>query len=93
MDELTADDFFNLLEDCGKAFGFVLSAALAESTAKGQPFSPRTFAGSLHELCTQERFSPNVHLVVGGIVEGMLRHTQLNNLLQGEDPLNPTVFV
>lgn len=63
------DHHIRTMEACGKAFGFVLRAALAD-VASGKASSPGAFFDSLASLFEADHFSPDVGLVVSGILDG-----------------------
>ena len=68
------EDMFNLAEACGQAFGLLLGSALAEHETLKTKAGRKDWAQSLNDLCKDERFSPQVSIVVGGIVYGLARH-------------------
>ena len=77
------------LEACGKAFGFVLAAAKTD-LAGPEPITYQrlhAFAGSLHTLVKADRFSPDVSVVLNGVIEGMLSHLTAGKLAEGQKPL------
>lgn len=76
MDDV--DQHIQTMEACGKAFGFVISAALAEATS-GKPFSPATFFDAISTLCDADRFSPDVTVVLNGVLDGVLAHREVSN--------------
>ena len=72
------DQHIETMEACGKAFGFVISAALKEATS-GKPFSPASFFGALQDLAESDRFSPDVSVVLGGVLLGVAAHRTLGD--------------
>jgi len=70
------DDRHDLTIDaCGKAFGFVISAALTEATS-GKPFRSASFFDALSALCDADRFSPEVSVVMNAVLDGVLAHAE-----------------
>ena len=77
-----------LADDCGKAFGFALAAALLERRDLQTPLGLKQFAASLHQLHGDERFSPQVGFVVGGIVQGICARLNAAKTIADPDPLS-----
>lgn len=64
------EDVLDLIEACGKAFGFALACALVEPAPLDKP-RLRAFADSLGDLIETECFSPHVGIVMSHVVQGM----------------------
>lgn len=67
--------FDDLSEACGKAIGFALAAALRSREDFSHNDGLRAFAQHLEECIDNERFSPQVSVVMNGITDGLLAFT------------------
>lgn len=74
------DEFgeIEVMEACGAAFGFALAAAAKEGAGLGTREGLTAFAQNLHTLQDQQRFSPDVDVVISGIVSGLLAWVNLD---------------
>lgn len=71
-DHLDENDLFDAIEATGNAFGFVLAEVMLNPNPSSPTQHVRTLAGTLHDLSTSDRFSPNVSIAINGIVSGLL---------------------
>jgi hypothetical protein len=71
MDFDREDQIQELLDACGRAFGAALAFALVSRSDLSTKAGLLKFAGELGDLCDAERFSPDVTLVMSGVIGGM----------------------
>lgn len=64
-------DEFHELETCGKAFGFLIAAALRSKHDFSENAGLLAFADHLQQLTDDESFTPDVGLVMNSAVEGL----------------------
>lgn len=76
---MTDDQAAELLDSCGRAFGFTLAMALNSGTDFSNKADVTAFAMGLHDLLDSERFSPDVTLVMSGITAGLNSVVTLTN--------------
>jgi hypothetical protein len=61
----------HVLETCGHAVGFALAAALRSQAESSDKSNLKSVAENLQTMVTDARFSPDVSLVLTGLVEGI----------------------
>jgi hypothetical protein len=72
------------LDACGRAFGFIFAMALADPAAMRTKAGVLAFAGQLGDFCDAERFSPDVTLVMSGVIGGLSAAAALTAQSDGE---------
>ena len=61
----------HVLETCGHAVGFALAAALRSQAESSDKTNLKAVAENLQTMVSDARFSPDVSLVLTGLVEGI----------------------
>jgi hypothetical protein len=61
----------HVLETCGHAVGFALAAALRSQAESSDKTNLKGVADNLQAMVKDARFSPDVSLVLTGLVEGI----------------------
>lgn len=65
------DNLNHVLETCGHAVGFALAAALRSQAESTDKTNLKGVAENLQNMISDARFSPDVSLVLTGLVEGI----------------------
>ena len=61
----------HVLETCGHAVGFALAAALRSQAESSDKSNLKSVAENLQTMVNDARFSPDVTIVLNGLVEGI----------------------
>ena len=64
-------NLIHVLETCGHAVGFALAAALRTQAESSDKNNLKGIAENLQTMVNDARFSPDVSLVLTGLVEGI----------------------
>lgn len=74
--ELTDDHLNAIADSCGKAIGFAFAAAMRDPESLRSNAGLLKFKEHLDILAMDDKFSPDVTLVINGLTEGIAAFTK-----------------